>query len=133
MAEHLAGRHLALRKIVWERGEATVADVQAALDLERPLAYSTVATVMARMEQKGLLTHREEGRTYIYAPAVTEERVGQSLVGEMVERIFDGSPAALVSHLLETDQVDAAELERIRQLVRRHQTAGRSRSRRKKK
>lgn len=94
-----------------------MAEVQELLDLERPLAYSTVATVMSRMEQKGLLTHWAEGRVFYYLPAVSEGGVGESMVGELVERIFGGSPSELVNHLLDTDQVDASELDRIKQLV----------------
>jgi BlaI family transcriptional regulator, penicillinase repressor len=117
----LSGRQLAIMRVVWDFGEATVADVQQALDLERPLAYSTVATVMSRMEQKGLLRHRAEGRVFHYRPAVSEDGIGTSMVGELVERIFGGSPADLVSHLLKSEQVDSDELDRIKQLVRQYE------------
>ena len=118
---NLSGRQLAIMRVLWDCGEATVAQVQQNLDLERPLAYSTVATVMSRMKQKGLLTHRAEGRVFHYRPTVTEDGIGTSMVGEMVERIFGGSPADLVSHLLESKQVDAGELDRIKRLVRQHE------------
>ena len=117
----LSGRQLAIMRVLWNCGEATVADVQKALDLERPLAYSTVATVMSRMEEKGLLTHWAQGRVFHYRPAVSERGIGTSMVGELVECIFGGSPADLVSHLLKSDQVDSAELDRIKQLVRQHE------------
>lgn len=117
----LSGRQLAIMRVLWDRGEATVAEVQESLDLERPLAYSTVATVISRMEQKGLLTHRAEGRVYYYQPVISEDGVGESMVGELVERIFGGSPSELVSHLLDSEQVDSSELDRIKQLVRRHE------------
>jgi len=123
----LSGRQLAIMQVLWDRGEASVAEVQESLDLERPLAYSTVATVMSRMERKGLITHREEGRIFHYRPAVSESGVGSSMVGELVERIFGGSPAELVSHLLDSDQVDASELDRIKQLVRQHEAQRRKR------
>ena len=117
----LGGRQLAIMRILWDQGEATVADVQDGLDLERPLAYSTVATVLSRMEQKGLVTHRAEGRVFYYQPAISEDGMGTSLVDELVERIFGGSPSALVSHLLESEQVDPDELHRIKQLVSKHE------------
>ena len=116
----LGGRQLAIMRVLWDLGEATVAVVQENLDVERPLAYSTVATVISRMEKKGLVTHRAEGRIYYYAPTVSEQGLGNSILGELVERVFGGSPAALVSHLLDSDQIDASELERIKQLVRHH-------------
>jgi predicted transcriptional regulator len=122
----LSGRQLAIMQVLWARGEATVAEVQAALDLERPLAYSTVATVMSRMERRGLITHRDEGRVFHYRPVVSEGGIGRSMVGELVERIFGGSPADLVSHLLDTGQVDAGELDRIKRLVRQHEARRRA-------
>ncbi len=124
----LGGRQLAIMQVLWDRGEATVAEVQELLDLERPLAYSTVATVISRMEQKGLVTHRAEGRVFYYRPAVSEDGVGESMVGELVERVFGGSPSELVSHLLESDQVDSGELDRIKQLVRQHERQRKSKN-----
>lgn len=124
----LSSRQLAIMRVLWDREEATVAEVQESLQLEKPLAYSTVATMMTRMEQKGLLTHRAEGRVFYYRPAVSEEGAGTSMVGELVERIFGGSPAQLVNHLLESEQVDASELRRIKKLVDQHQSERRERN-----
>ena len=115
MGNPLSGQQLAIMKVLWERGEATVADVQESLNLERPLAYSTVATVMSRMERKKLLTHRAQGRIFRYRPLVSAEGIERLLVGDLVDRVFGGSPAQLVNHLLETDQVDASELDRIKE------------------
>lgn len=117
----LGGRQLAIMNVLWERGEATVADVQAALDVERALAYSTVATVLSRMEKKGLVTHRVEDRVYFYQPAVTRDGAGQSMIGDVISRIFGGSPAELVNHLLESESIDSTELQRIKELVRKHE------------
>ena len=117
----LSGRQLAIMRVLWDRQEATVAEVREALDLERPLAYSTVATVISRMEEKGLVTHRAEGRVFWYRPTVTEDSLGTSMVKDLVERIFGGSPAELVSHLLKSEDVNSGELDRIKQLVRRHE------------
>ncbi len=117
----LSGRQLAVMQVLWERGESTVTDVQAALPVRPRLAYSTVATVLSRMEKRGLVRHREEGRTYLYRAAVSEAGV----VGEIVNRVFHGQPSELVSHLLETREVDPAELERIKQLIREHEAARR--------
>ena len=117
----LNGRQLAVMRVLWEHDEATVADLQVLLGVEPPLAYSTVATVLSRMEKKGLVTHRCEDRVYYYRAAVSEDRAGQTLVGEFVKRIFDGSPSELVNHLLDSDQVDAKELQRIKKLVQEHE------------
>lgn len=107
-------------RVLWDRGEATVAQVQELLGLDPPLAYSTVATVLSRMEARGLVAHRSEERQYYYRPLLTRDGAGQSIIGELVDRVFGGSPAALVSQLLSSDQVDSGELERIKQLVREH-------------
>lgn len=115
----LSGRQLAIMQVLWDKGESTVADVQSALPIKPPLAYSTVATVLARMKKKGLVRHREEGRTYYYRAAVSEGGV----VGDIVNRVFGGSPSELVSHLLETSQVDAEELDRIKTLIREHESS----------
>ncbi|XZE56179.1 BlaI/MecI/CopY family transcriptional regulator [Planctomycetaceae bacterium SH139] len=116
----LAGRQLAVMRVLWQRREATVAEVQNALEADPPLAYSTVATVLSRMESKGLITHRVEDRQYYYRAVVSKVGANQSVVGELVDRVFGGSPAELVSQLLASDQVDKDELERIKQLVNEH-------------
>ena len=116
----LAGRQLAIMRVLWQRREATVAEVQNALETDPPLAYSTVATVLSRMESKGLITHRVEDRQYYYRAVVSKVGANQSVVGELVDRVFGGSPAELVSQLLASDQVDKDELERIKQLVNEH-------------
>jgi len=116
----LGGRQLAVMRVLWENGEATVSEVQDLLGIDPPLAYSTVATVLSRMERKGLITHRSEERQYYYRPVVSKDGVGQSIVGEIVDRVFGGSPAELVNHLLSSDQVDKDELQRIKELVNEH-------------
>lgn len=117
----LAGRQLAIMKVLWERGEASVAQVQELLPVTPPLAYSTIATVLSRMEQKGLVRHRSVDRVFYYQPVVSQDEAGQTMVGEIVRRICDGSPAQLVNHLLETDQVDSKELKRIKRLIEEHE------------
>ncbi|TWT91715.1 BlaI/MecI/CopY family transcriptional regulator [Neorhodopirellula pilleata] len=116
----LSGRQLAVMRVLWQQREATVAEVQQALETDPPLAYSTVATVLSRMERKGLITHRVEDRQYYYRAVVSEVGANQSVVGDLVDRVFGGSPAELVNQLLASDQVDADELERIKQLVNEH-------------
>jgi BlaI family penicillinase repressor len=111
---------LALMRALWERGEATVVEVQEALAPTRPLAQSTVATLLSRLEKKGLLSHRVDGRQYIYRPAASEADVKRSMVGqfaELAEGLFQGDVAALVSHLLLAQDVAPGDLARVRALV----------------
>ncbi len=124
----LGGRQLAMMRVLWQHGEASVAEVQEQLGVDPPLAYSTVATVLSRMERKGLITHRVEDRQYYYRPLVTQDGAGQSIVGELVDRVFGGSPAELVNHLLASDQIDQDELERIKKAVNDHATRSKRKS-----
>lgn len=117
----LSGRQLAVMRVLWEEGEATVADVQEKLGVDPPLAYSTVATVLSRMERKGLVAHRSEDRQFYYRAAISKDGAGQTIVGDLVDRLFGGSPAELVNHLLASDQVDRRELKRIKKLVEEHE------------
>lgn len=112
---------MAIMKVLWEHGEATVARIQELLAVEPPLAYSTVATVLSRMEQKGLITHRSEDRQYYYRAAVSQEQAGRTIVGDFVQHLCDGSPSQLVNHLLESDQISARELQRIKKLIEEHE------------
>lgn len=107
----------AIMKVLWERGEATTADVHAALHAERGLAFTTIATMLRKMEDKGVVTHRPDGRQFVYRPAVSEDHVRRSMVGELVARLFEGDPKALVAHLVSEHEIDATELRELRRRV----------------
>src|SRR5690606_35482846 len=81
---------------VWDLRRATVADVQARIRVERPVAYTTVMTVMKNLADKGYLEYEKEGNQYVYAPARRAEEVQHSLLNSLMEKVFRGSPAALV-------------------------------------
>lgn len=130
MSYSLTELQLALMRVLWERGEATVIEVQGALEPERRLAQSTVATLLSRLEKKGLLSHRVERRQYVYRPMVSEAEVRRSMVGqfaELAEELFQGDVAALVSHLLTAQDVAAGDLARVKALieVRERELSGR--------
>jgi BlaI family penicillinase repressor len=126
MHARLGGLQLAVMRVLWERGEATVVDVLAAIEGERHAAYSTIATVLARLERRGLVSHRTEGRTFIYRATQSEDQVGVSLVEDLIDRAFGGSPSQLVSHLLESDEFNRRELGRIKSLIAEYE-AGQAR------
>jgi BlaI family transcriptional regulator, penicillinase repressor len=115
---HLAELQLSIMQVLWERGEATVADVRDALAADRPLAYTTVATMLTKMERNGQVAHRTEGRVLIYKPAVRKDAVSRSMVGDLVTRLFGGDVTEMVSHLLDDCEVSADELARLKQLIR---------------
>ncbi len=120
MGTHTLGElQHAIMKVLWQRSEATVAEVHEALYEERGLAPTTIATMLRKMENKGVVAHRVEDRHFVYRPAVTEDDVRSSMVGELVNRLFAGDPAALVSHLVADHDIDEAEIERLRALLKR--------------
>jgi BlaI family transcriptional regulator, penicillinase repressor len=114
---------LAILRVVWDRGEATVQDIWEALHAERGLAQTTVATMLSRLERRGVVTRRAESRQYRYKAAVTEEEVQHSMVGELTERLFDGDVAALVRHLLHDADMSPGDLAKIRAMIDRAERA----------
>jgi BlaI family transcriptional regulator, penicillinase repressor len=118
MGKHTLGdlQH-AIMRVLWERSEATSAEVHQALLAERGLAPTTIATMLRKMEDKGIVAHRSEGRQYLYRATVSEAEVRRSMVNELVDRVFAGDPAALVSHLVEDGRIDDAEAQRLRALL----------------
>src|SRR6059058_336506 len=126
----MPGRHqltelqLAILRVLWDRGEATVQDIWEALHAERGLAQTTVATMLSRLERRGVVTRRAppESRQYHYRAAVTEREVQHSMVGELTERLFDGDVTALVQHLLSGQDVSRSEERRIRDMIERVET-----------
>jgi predicted transcriptional regulator len=118
---------LRILRVLWDRGEASVADVLAALDGKH--AYTTIATMLRKMEDRGLVRHREAGRKFIYAAAVTSDDVSQGLADRFIDRLYAGSLAGAVSHLLETRDVDPAELDELERLVQEHRQRHRDRAR----
>ncbi|HLX07115.1 MAG TPA: BlaI/MecI/CopY family transcriptional regulator [Thermoanaerobaculia bacterium] len=105
---------LAIMRVLWRRGEAAVTDVHEELEA---LAPTTVATMLAKLEHKGVVSHRVEGRRFIYRPLVNEEQVRRSMVGELTSQLFHGDVAALVNHLLSEHSIEAGELAELRSLI----------------
>jgi predicted transcriptional regulator len=110
----------AIMRVLWAEGEATVARVQEALENDRDRALTTIATMLVKMEKKGIVDHRSEGRQFIYRAVVSETDVQRSMVGELTGMLFGGDYTALVSHLLSEQEIDRAELKRLKQLIAEH-------------
>ena len=113
---------LAILRVIWDKGEATVQDIWEALHPERQLAQTTVATMLSRLERRGVVTRRAQARQYHYRAAVTEQEVQHSMVGELTERLFDGDVTALVQHLLSGEDVSPGDLAKIRAMIARVDT-----------
>ena len=102
---------LKIMQVIWKRGGSNVAEVQA--EVEPPLAYTTVQTVLNILERKGKLKRELEGRAFVYSAKVSEEKaVGQSL-RDMIDRMFGGSSEELVMSLLKSRQIDARRLAKL--------------------
>ena len=131
----MPGRHqltelqLAILRVIWDRGEATVQDIWEALHAVRGLAQTTVATMLSRLERRGVVTRRAppQSRQYHYRAAVTEQEVQHSMVGELTERLFDGDVTQLVQHLLNATDVRPGDLAKIRKMIARVDTNARGR------
>lgn len=115
---HLAALQLAIMHVLWERGEATVAEVRDALAETRPLAYTTIGTMLAKMERNGQVRHRTRERVNVYRACVEQEQVNRSMVGDLAVRLFGGDVAEMVSHLLDGSEVSPEELRRLKKLIR---------------
>jgi predicted transcriptional regulator len=110
---------LAILRVVWDKGEATVQDIWEALHPERGLAQTTIATMLSRLERRGVVTRRAQARQYHYRAAVTEPEVQHSMVGELTERLFDGDVTALVQHLLSGEDISPGDIAKIRDMIER--------------
>jgi BlaI family transcriptional regulator, penicillinase repressor len=124
MSYSLTELQLAMMKVMWESGEIAVADLHDALRAERKIAQSTVATLLARMEKKGLVTHRQEGRQYLYRALVSEGQVRRSVVAEvsgLFGRLFEGDVTEMVSHLLRESDVERDDLARLKQMIQQRE------------
>ncbi len=104
-------------RLLWERGEATATSVWEALYPDRALAQTTVATLLSRLERRGVVARRAVDRQYVYRALVTEAEVQQSMVSELTERLFDGDVTALVNHLLTSNDIAPGDLDRLRDLI----------------
>jgi predicted transcriptional regulator len=120
----LSDLQMAVMRVLWRRGRATAAEVQAELAAERRLALTTVATVLSRLERQGLLEHQVIGRKFHFQPRVSEQAVRRSMVAELIDRVFRGDPTALVNHLMAENEISAEELEQIRRLLGPQSDAG---------
>lgn len=114
----LGRMELQIMNVVWRLGKATVHDVKDVLGRGRKPAYSTVLTMMRKLEGKGYLEHDVRGRSYVYRPTVARRRVRHSLLIDLLNRAFEGSPQQLLTALVEQDRISEDELREIRKLIR---------------
>jgi predicted transcriptional regulator len=112
----LGDLQVAILRVLWDEGEATVARVTRAL-AGRRRAPTTIATMLSKMERRGIVEHRVEGRQFVYKPCLTEQEVTRTMVADLTQRLFEGDVSALVSHLLRSEEIDREELVRLRAMI----------------
>ena len=107
----------AVMEAVWDLGEATGRQVQARVSKRKKLAYTSVLTILRRLERAGWLKHRQEGRTYIYRPAFTRDQEQTRTVKKVIDLIFQGEPRLLFEHLIEDEDLSDADLAALRKII----------------
>jgi BlaI family penicillinase repressor len=113
----LGDLQLRIMQVLWDRGESTVTEVIDHLPAGSDLAYTTVATMLRKMETRDLVAHRNEGRTFVYRPNIAAQAVTRSMADHLVDRLFEGRLTDVVTHLLTTREVSRAELGRLEKLI----------------
>lgn len=114
---HLGDLQLAIMRVLWNSGTATAADVHRALFRERGLAPTTIATMLRKMEDKGVVSHDLDGRKFRYRAEITEAEVRRSMVDQLAHRLFRGDVAQFASYLISEGGIDARELADLEELV----------------
>ncbi len=116
---------LAIMRVLWRHGEATVAGVHEELQADRARALTTIATMLTKMEKKGIVRHRLDGRQFVYEPTISEAQVKHSMVAQLTDRLFEGDVKALVTHLIDEQDIEADELAVLKKMIARREARDR--------
>lgn len=109
--KHILGKlEMLIMQTVWQHQETTVQQVRDSIANQRDLAYSTILTMMRKMEKKGLLDHRTEDRKYIYRALVQKQDIERSMLRDLLTTVFDGSYRQFINAFVEHENVSAEEL-----------------------
>jgi len=108
---------LRIMQVLWKQKKATAREIAKALNENEEVAHSTVQTLLRKLEAKQAVAHEVEDRTFIFYPLVEERKARRSATRELIDRVFGGSIAGLMAHLLENEKVPPAELKKIRKLI----------------
>lgn len=113
MSTEFSDRELDVMTLLWERGSSTVREAKESFD--RDLAYTSVLSVFQALEEKGYVDHEQEGRAYRYYPLMSREEAQRGALKRVVERLFEGSPTAALTTLLEADSLDGETARELRE------------------
>ena len=115
----LSELQIALMRVLWQRGETSTTDVATELSLERGLKHTTVATLLTRLEKRGVVAQRREGRQLFYRALVGEAQVRRSMVADLIGALFDGDARELVAHLVQESEIAPGDLAKVKRRLER--------------
>jgi BlaI family transcriptional regulator, penicillinase repressor len=113
----LTAQELAIMKVVWRLDTPTVRAVYEALRKTRPIAYTTVMTMMNVLEDKGYLAKKSNGRAHVYTPTKPRHQVVGAMVRDFVDRVFDGASAALLVHLAKDSRLTERQRKAVQKII----------------
>ena len=113
----LTDGELRLMQVLWEKGQSTVTEVVAALTTRPKPAYNTVLTLLRIMEKKGFVTHRKDGRAFIFVPVIGRTDASRSALNSLINRFFEGSPRLLMLNLLDHEQLSPEALKQLKERI----------------
>ncbi len=115
----LSDFELDVMQVFWDRGAHSAPQMHKIIEKDKPVAYSTVKTIIDRLEEKGAITReRNEGRTIYYRAAVSKDIVTNSLIPNFIKRLFKGNSRLLISHLIENEKLDEQDLDYLNKLIK---------------
>ena len=117
VAPRLGRVQMKIMQVLWEKGHANAREITASLNLSEPIAHSTVQTLLRKLETKGAIRHEALERTFVFYPMVKEDKVKRLAAHDLMERVFGGSVAELVSYLLKHENVPREEMDQIHRLI----------------
>lgn len=116
-SEHPTDGELEILRALWEHGTSPLGTICEALRRDRDVATTTVATMLRVMHDKGLVRRKQAARGLQWSAAVTQSAAAKSMVGKLVDGIFEGSAGRLAAHLVEAGQLSPEELAELRKLI----------------
>jgi len=122
----LTSLQLSVLRVLWEAGEVSVNEVAARLEPERPLAFTTVATLLSRLAKRGIVTRRRHGRQFLYTAAIGRDATRETMVHELARDLFEGDVSHLVHHLLSSKEIHSSDLARVKALIEAREAEGRN-------
>lgn len=119
MSERISEAERAVMEVLWERAPLTAADIAAQVDRDRKWSLATVKTLLSRLTQKQAVTYEEDGRRFLYSPALQRDDHALSESTRLVDSLFGGRISPLVAHLADNEKLDASDIAELEALIRK--------------